>query len=225
MVAAKCVLFDFDGTLMNTWPGIERTIRSTLKALDIPIRESVIDRALVGIPLSKVFQEILGSDSDSADLATRKYRELFPLVGIAGARPYKGVPGMLRNLRSGERDLFLVTARNETIARQMLSDHGLSGFFNWVRGEREDEVSDGKSHMVAEVLKKFSLIPGECVLVGDRRYDMDAAKSNGVPAVGVTYGYGTKLELLEAGAARLAGSIAELEGILLNTDSVLRITN
>jgi phosphoglycolate phosphatase len=200
---------------MNTWPGIERTIRAALQALDIPTLEGVIDHALVGMPLAKVFEEILGHDSKSAEHATRKYRELFPLVGLSGARPYEGVMGMLMNLISGGRDLFLVTARNEKIARQMMNDHGLTGFFTWVRGEREGEVPEGKSHMVAEVLQKFSLIPEECVLVGDRRYDMDAAKTNGLQAVGVTYGYGTGEELAEAGAGRLAGSIGELTKILM----------
>jgi len=215
MVTAKCVLFDFDGTLMNTWPGIERTIRSTLEALGVPVRDGVIDRALVGMPLAKVFEEILGRDSKSAEHATRKYRELFPLVGFSGARPYQGVKGMLMNLISGGRELFLVTARNEKIARQMMNHHDLTGFFTWVRGEREGEVTEGKSHMVAEVLQKFSLVPEECVLVGDRSYDMDAAKANGLQAVGVTYGYGTEPELLEAGAGRLAGSIGELKKILM----------
>jgi phosphoglycolate phosphatase len=214
MITAKSILFDFDGTLMNTWPGIEKTLRASLQALDIRVRDDAITGALVGIPLMKVFEELLEGDPARAGLATQKYRELFPVVGMSGARIYDGVSGMLEELKSRDRDLFLVTARNEKITRQMMVDHGLTGFFTWVRGEREDEVPDGKAHMVAEFLQKFSLTPEECVMVGDRKYDMDAAITNGMQAVGVTYGYGTSEELLDAGAHRLAGSIGDLKGIL-----------
>lgn len=214
----KNIFFDFDGTLMNTWPGIETTLRASLQALAIPVRDDAITRALVGIPLMKVFEELLGGDPVSAGLAVQKYRELFPVVGMSGARPYEGVVRMLQELTMRGRELFLVTARNEMITKQMMKDHDLAVFFTWVRGEQEGEVPDGKAHMVAEVLQKFSLDPGECAMVGDRRYDIDAALANGMQAVGVTYGYGTRGELLDAGAGHLAGSIAELEKVLFGKE-------
>jgi len=212
------VLFDFDGTLMNTWPGIETTLKASLQSLDIPARDDSITRDLVGIPLRKVFEELLGDDPANVDLATGKYRELFPVVGMSGARPFEGAVGMLKELQSLGRTLFLVTARNEVITKQMMKDHGLTALFTWVRGEQEGEVPDGKAHMVAEVLQKYSLKPEDCVMVGDRCYDVEAARANGMRAVGVTYGYGTKEELLDVGASQLAGSIPELEKLLLNSD-------
>jgi len=215
----KSILFDFDGTLMDTWPGIETTLRASFQALDIPVREEAITRALVGIPLMKVFEELLGDDPvgdipASADLAAQKYRELFPVVGMPGARPYNGVVRMLEELTMKERKLFLVTARNEAITKQMMEDHGLTGFFRWMRGEQEGEHPDGKAHMVAEVLQRFGLDPGDCVMVGDRRYDIEAALANGMRSVGVTYGYGTEGELVDAGASLLVGSIEELKNEL-----------
>jgi phosphoglycolate phosphatase len=215
MTAANNILFDFDGTLMNTWPGIEATLSASLQALNIPVRDDAITQALVGVPLMRVFEELLDGDPANASLATQKYRELFPVVGMSGARPFEGVVRMLERLTLGGRVLFLVTARNEMITKQMMKDHGLTGFFTWVRGEQEGEVPDGKAHMVAEVLHRFELDPGGCVMVGDRRYDIDAANANGMKAVGVTYGYGTDEELVDAGASLLIGSIEELEEMLL----------
>ncbi len=215
MTAANNILFDFDGTLMNTWPGIEATLSASLQALNIPVRDDAITQTLVGIPLMRVFEELLDGDPEKSGLATQKYRELFPVVGMSGARPFEGVVGMLEELTLRERVLFLVTARNEMITKQMMKDHGLTGFFTWVRGEQEGEVPDGKAHMVAEVIQRFDLDPGDCVMVGDRRYDIDAAHANGLQAVGVTYGYGTNEELMDAGAAQLAGSIAELGEMLI----------
>jgi phosphoglycolate phosphatase len=216
----KNILFDFDGTLMNTWPGIEATLVASLQALDIPARDDSITRDLVGIPLKRVFEELLGDEPAKADLATKKYRELFPVVGMSGARPFEGIIGMLEELQAQIRTLFLVTARNEKITKQMMKEHGMAGFFTWVRGEQEDEVSDGKAHMVAEVLQKYSLNPQDCVMVGDRRYDVEAALANDVNAVGVTYGYGTEEELVDAGASRIVGSIGELEKILVGDGGI-----
>ena len=140
----KNILFDFDGTVMDTWPGIETTLRASLKALDISVPDAVVTRALVGIPLMRVFEVLLDGDTVKAALATKKYRELFTVVGMSGASPFEGVLRMLEGLKMGGREVFLVTARNEMITKQMMKDHSLARFFTWVRGEQEGEVLDGK---------------------------------------------------------------------------------
>lgn len=211
----KNILFDFDGTLMNTWPGIENTLRASLTALDLSYEEESISAKLVGVPLMRVFEDLLADDPVGVELAVQKYRDLFPVVGMAGATPYHGVHGMLERLVLGGRQVFLVTARSETIAKQMMKDHDLTRFFSGVRGELRGENPDGKAHMVAEVIKKFGLAREDCVMIGDRRYDIEAARANNIKAIGVTYGYGEKEELLDAGPTLLAGSIDELSNILL----------
>lgn len=212
----KHILFDFDGTLMNTWPGIEATLRASLEALDLPVQDDCITRALVGIPLLRVFEELLAGEPAKAVPAVQKYRELFPITGMAGARPYDGTRRMLEKLVKEDRQIFLVTARNEMIAKQMMEDHDLTRFFSGVRGEQEGEVPDSKNHMVAEVLQGFGLAREECVMVGDRRYDIEAAVANSIKAIGVTYGYGTREELQGAGAGILVDTIGELEEMLSN---------
>lgn len=214
----KSILFDFDGTLMDTWPGIQSTIKAALMELKIPFEERSVTRSLVGMPLVKVFKQLMPDNDPVADAAARKYRELFPRIGMPGAKPFEGVPGLLEDLRRDGRQLFLVTARNELIARRMMEAHGLTRFFTWVRGELEGEVPEGKSHMVAEVLNRFDLDPSGCVMIGDRRYDVAAAVANGIKAVGVTYGYGTVRELQDAGASRLAGTVGELNELLTDGD-------
>jgi phosphoglycolate phosphatase len=214
----KSVLFDFDGTLMDTWSGIENTIRKTLEVLGLPSGGEAVNRALVGMPLKKVFEKLTDGNAVQVEIATQKYRELFPITGMSRARPFEGVNHLLEELTARSFTLFLVTARNEIIANQMMEDHGLGRFFTWVRGEREGEVPDGKAHMVGEVVDNFELDPGNCIMVGDRKYDIKAARANGMHSIGVTYGYGTKEELMDAGAGKLVGSIADLAGVLLRAD-------
>ncbi len=214
----KSVLFDFDGTLMDTWSGIENTIRETLEVLGLPADGQAVTRTLVGMPLTKVFEELTDGSARQVEMATQKYRELFPVTGMSKARPFEGVDRLLQGLTARSFTLFLVTARNEIITNQMLEDHRLEGFFTWVRGEREGEVPDGKAHMVEEVVGNFGLDPGNCIMVGDREYDIKAALANGMHSIGVTYGYGTREELRDAGAGKLVGSVADLAGVLLRTD-------
>lgn len=214
----KSVLFDFDGTLMDTWSGIEDTIRKTLEVLGLPAGGKAVTRALVGMPLTKVFEELTDGSARQVEMAAQKYRELFPVTGMSKARPFEGVVRLLEGLTARSFSLFLVTARNEINTNQMLEDHRLEGFFTWVRGEREGEVPDGKAHMVEEVVGNFELDPGNCIMVGDREYDIKAALANGMHSIGVTYGYGTSKELRDAGAGKLVGSVADLAGVLLRTD-------
>jgi len=209
------ILFDFDGTLMDTWPGIEATFRAILRDLDLIGREEYINRRLVGMGLGKAFQELLGEGEELAVVAKKRYRELFPKLGMPYARPYKGVVPLLDTLKEKGSTLYIVTARSETVTKNMLSNHHLESYFSFVRGEKEEERSEGKAHMVTEVLEKFSLPHGRCIMVGDRRYDMEAAKANGLRAVGVTYGYGSREELADAGATEIVESIEELKEVLL----------
>lgn len=216
----RSLLFDFDGTLMDTWPGIQSTLKAALTELEIPFEAHTVTRELVGMPLQKVFEKLMPGDGSGAEAAARKYRELFPRIGMPGARPFEGVPGLLEDLRMEGRQLYLVTARNEIITRRMMAEHGLTRFFAWVRGELEGEAPEGKSHMVAEVLDRFDLDPPGCVMVGDRSYDVDAAVANGIKAVGVTYGYGTAKELQDAGASHLAETVHELKKVLMDGGSL-----
>ena len=199
------ILFDLDGTLMHTLPGIERTIAVTLETLSRSVDGRAI-RPLVGMPLEEVFGQLLGKGDPSVPRAVRTYRDLFVEVGLPHAFPFAGIPVLVRDLHRQGRRLFVATNRNEEISRTMLTAHGLAGFFTEIRGERPGEEKDAKAPRVAELIRNHALDPADTVMVGDRSFDALAARANGVPAVGVTWGYGTAEELTEAGVQRLVSS-------------------
>jgi phosphoglycolate phosphatase len=209
------ILFDLDGTLIHSLPGIEETIQATLKSLQKPTSNGQTFRPLVGYPLESVFTQLLGENDPDVELAVATYRNLYMELGLPMARPYEGIPELLETLYSEGRSLFVVTARNEEVAKMILHNHAMDPFLKSVRGERQGDGRDTKADLVAEVMLDQGLTAAETVMVGDRRFDTEAALLNGCSAVGVTYGYGSAEELIDAGTPVLAANPEELGAVLL----------
>ena len=208
------IFFDLDGTLVDSLPGIEKTLRAALQSVGADPETVRTFRPLVGYPLETVFSFLLGEGHTEVGSAARTYRRLYPEMGLPWTRPFEGIPEMLRTLKERGKRLYIVTARNEAMAGLILKNHGLDGYILSVRGEREGDGRENKADLVADVLRCFDLDPSDTVMVGDRRFDTEAARANGCMAIGVTYGYGTREELTEEGTGVLAGSPAELANIL-----------
>lgn len=208
------IFFDLDGTLVDSLPGIEKTLRATLQAVGADPETAPTFRPMVGYPLETVFSFLLGEGHPEVETAVRTYRRLYPETGLPGTIPYEGIPEMLRSLQAGGKNLYIVTARNESMAGLILKNHGLDGYILSIRGERDGDGRENKADLVADVLGNFNLNPSETVMIGDRRFDTEAARANGCMAIGVTYGYGTREELAEGGTEVLADTPAELANIL-----------
>ena len=209
------IFFDLDGTLIDSLPGIEETLRATLRSMGADPRSAPAFRPLVGYPLKTVFTMLLGEEYPDVDLAVTTYRRLYTELGLPRARPFEGIPEMLQALHAGGRSLFVVTARNEAMAGMILENNGLDGYILSVRGERKGDGRDNKADLVAEVLNDYNLSAADTLMVGDRHFDAEAALANGCVPVGVTYGYGTREELADAGAEVLINSPEELAEVLL----------
>lgn len=208
------ILFDLDGTLIHSLPGIEEALKTTLKSLGKNGYSKEAFRPLVGYPLETVFSKLLGENDPDVNLAVVTYRKFYMKLGLTQAHPYEGILEMLRTLYAGNRSLYVVTARNEEVAKIILEDHNMSGYILSVRGERQGDGRESKTDLLAEVILDNRLDPVDTVMVGDRRFDTVAALANGCSSIGVTYGYGTREELIESGANILVDTPQELANTL-----------
>ena len=209
------ILFDLDGTLIHSLPGIEDALQATLKSIGKNGYSKEVFRPLVGYPLETVFKKLIGKNDPDVALAVKAYRKFYMEVGLDQARPYDGILEMIRALYDKNRSLHVVTARNEQVAGKILQDHVLGEYIISVRGERQGDGRESKRDLLAEVLRDHRLDPSDTVMVGDRRFDTEAALANGCLAIGVTYGYGTREELIDSGADVLVDSPRELAEILI----------
>jgi phosphoglycolate phosphatase len=204
-VNASTVLLDLDGTLVDSRPGILASCRAALWSLGHEPIEPMKLEQVIGPPMEQVMQWLLAPyRDDRVAEAVAAYRTHYGAVGMFSSTVYAGIPQMLDALRSAGRRLFLATSKRTVFARRILEHRELAGRFDGIYGSEPDGRLDDKAALIAHILGEQALRAEDCVMVGDRHYDIIGAHANGVRAVGVLWGYGTRAELATAGADWLA---------------------
>jgi phosphoglycolate phosphatase len=203
------VLFDLDGTLIDSRPGIIAGMRHALATLGhaLPAEEEQSLDWVIGPPLAQVLARLLQpfGDDHRTEQAVTAYREWYWRVGLFDARVYPGVPGLLEEL-ARERALFVCTAKRTAFARRVLEHFDLARCFQGIHGGEPDGRFDDKSELIRYLISAYGMSPEQTVLVGDREHDVLAGRGSGVSVIAVTYGYGGREELLAAGASVLCDS-------------------
>ncbi len=204
----KVILFDQDGTLLNSAPGIKRCANFTLEKLDYPlIPEKELD-FFIGPPLRDCFRLCKVQEKDIEN-ATAIYREEYANGGKYEALVYPDVASTLEELRNRGYKLFVCTSKNEVLAKDILIHFGLSSFFDGVYGAPSDGVGAKKEAIICRCLK--SLPQGkEAIMVGDTELDAYGAKANGIPCYIFSYGYGDKDKIKELSPLGILNSFKEL---------------
>lgn len=198
------LFLDLDGTLTNPFEGITRSMQHALVALGRDAVEAEDLRVCIGPPLRETFRRLLECDDPAViEAAVAAYRERYFELGLFENSPYDGVTDMLALLRDRGHRLRLVTSKVVPAAERIVEHFGLAGYLDGVHGSELDGRFDDKGELIAHVLASNAIEPGGCVMIGDRMHDVSAARRNRVRAIGVTWGFGTPAELIEAGADAL----------------------
>ena len=211
------VLFDLDGTLTDPAQGIVRCIQYSLGTLQMSCPPDDELTSYIGPPLRQTFISLCNSaDGVLIERAIAIFRERFSTVGLFENIPYSEVPSMLQQLNSGSYRLFVATSKPQVFAQRILQHFGLADHFEEICGNDLEGSLDDKAELLRQLLVNRSLDPTETVMVGDRKHDVIAAKKNDLISVGVTYGYGSSVELIEAGVDYLCHSPTEVVSLISN---------
>jgi phosphoglycolate phosphatase len=216
---SRAVLFDLDGTLTDSRSGIFNCFRYAFArlaeaggpAVALPDDEGL--RFIVGPPLRETFARFAGEAQKERLMGY--YLERYQPVGAFENRVYDGVAAALDRLQAGGARLFVATSKSEIDARRILDHFGLSPRFLSINGARADGSRGAKRELIGDVLAAHGLAPEAAAMIGDREFDMIGAKALGVTAIGALWGYGTREELVAAGADALAVSPVEAAEIAL----------
>ena len=203
------VLFDLDGTLTRSEEGIWNCARYALERMGRPVPDNETLRKFIGPPLVWSFRNLCGMTEEEALEAQRIYRERYNTVGLLENRVYPGIRNALCRLRKAGAHLGVVTGKPAAPTGRILEHFGLDRFFGKVLCATDNKAD--KEQMIRAALPEDA---AEAWMVGDRKYDMEGGRRAGIHTLGVTYGYGSEAELLEAGAEKLAGSPREIADIL-----------
>ncbi|MEH2557730.1 phosphoglycolate phosphatase [Bradyrhizobium algeriense] len=208
------IYFDLDGTLTDPKPGITRSIQYALQRLDHPTMPTEDELTwCIGPPLRASFVRLLGAET-SADLAVTYYRERFSDVGLYENGVYDGIGEVLTSLCASGHRLFVATSKPHVFAERIIDHFGLRDHFERVFGSELDGTRVDKSHLLEYALKQASVDPAKTLMIGDRSHDMVGAKNNGMKGIGVLYGYGSRDELLEAGAHHVCATPGAVLGCI-----------
>jgi phosphoglycolate phosphatase len=205
------VVFDLDGTLLDSRPGIVTGLRLAMKRLGRALPEDEPLDWAIGPPLARVMARLLAPfNDDRVEVAVRAYREWYGRVGLFDARVYPGVPELLEGLGRGGWTLFVCTAKRTNFACRVLEHFGLLGRFRAVYGSEEHGRFDDKTDLLRHLLATEGLEGRPAVLIGDSEHDVHAGRACGVRVLGAGWGYGGREELIAAGADDLLDSPAQL---------------
>ena len=212
----QAILFDLDGTLTDSKRGITRSIQYALRKRGLEAPDAGALEPFIGPPLEQSFREQLGFDASEARRAVEDYREYFEQQGLYENEVYEGIPELLRGLRASGRRVGLATSKPTVFAERILEHFDIAKHFDLIVGSFLDGRRVEKSEIVATALAGVADVARErVVMVGDRRHDVQGARANGIDAIGVTYGYGTREELRASSPTSLVASVPELRRLLL----------
>ncbi|WP_369140820.1 HAD hydrolase-like protein [Modestobacter versicolor] len=209
----RLVLFDLDGTLVDSTPGIWASIRVAAAELGLPAPTPGQLRAMVGPPLEDGFAGAFGLGGDDVVRAVAAYRAHYTAGAMFDATVYAGVPELLGTLRAGGAVLAVATSKPEPFAVRVLAHVGLLAAFDSVHGATLDGAVRHKDQVVAAALAAHP-DGARPVLVGDRAQDVLGARAHGLPCVGAGWGPAPPGELLAAGAAVVVDSPGEVPAAL-----------
>ncbi len=180
------VFLDLDGTLTDAGPGIVASVIHALEALGVapPAPESL--GWVVGPALVDSFARLGVPDTTAA---LRLYRERYTTVGLFENSVYPGIPDALTALGARYR-LCLATAKPHAYATRITAHFGLARHMAHEFGPELDGTRNDKGELLAYALDRLGLEAANCVMVGDRHHDIDAAKAVGMASVAVSWGYG-----------------------------------
>lgn len=208
------IYFDLDGTLTDPKPGITRSIQYALARLDRPAIPTEDELTwCIGPPLRASFVRLLGGE-DSADRAVALYRERFADIGLYENGLYDGIGDVLTTLRASGHRLFVATSKPHVYAERIIDHFGLRPHFEYVFGSELDGTRVDKSNLLEYALKQAAVDPSKTLMIGDRSHDMVGASNNGMQGIGVLYGYGSRDELLDAGARHVCDTPAAILGCI-----------
>ncbi|WP_308798352.1 HAD hydrolase-like protein [Agromyces silvae] len=192
----SAVLFDLDGTIVDSEAEITRSLAHTFSSMGVPVPDAETLRSYVGPPLLDSLRMTAGFTDADAWEALNVYRDHYDLH-LLNSPVFPGVAGVLERLHAAGMPVALATSKPESMARAVLEHNDLAKYFTVIAGASEDEERSTKADVVREALARLGaqgIDTADAVMVGDRGYDTLGALANGVPTIMVEWGYGSPAE-------------------------------
>lgn len=211
----KICLFDLDGTITDSAPGIVNSVIYALKKFGIKETDREKLLQFIGPPLTESFHRFYGFTEEDGWKAVEYYREYYAEKGIFECTVYEGLEDALKKIKESGRKILVATSKPEVYAKRIIEHFGLTKYFDYIAGMELDGGRGTKAQVIEYALETCKIKNrDEVLMIGDREHDVFGAESLGIDCVGVLYGFGSREELENAGAKYIISRPEELINIL-----------
>lgn len=217
LTGISCILFDMDGTLLDSAPGVTASAAQALAAVGAPVPAMDKLRRFVGPPMIESFRTVSQLDEKTAQKALQHYRKAYADHGAEQSSPYDGIIDVLKHIDSSGIPMAVATSKVEDQAIRLARRFGIEGHFIDVCGASDSEGRASKADVIAELLLRLQsegVDISSPAMIGDRSYDVAGAAKHGIPTIFALWGYGEAEEASQAAA--VASSPAALLPLILN---------
>jgi phosphoglycolate phosphatase len=197
-------LFDLDGTLIDSRAGIIHAMRYALQQIGRNVPTDAELERLIGPPTQDAFTALVGAENTGlVTEAIRLYRLQYSEHGLFEAAVYPGILSALSMIQVWGWPLYIATSKPAAYALRIAEHFGLTGYFRGIFGSEFDGTRSKKGDLLRHIMMAERLDPIHTVMIGEREHDMRGAQANSLCSIGVLWGFGTRAELLAAGADAL----------------------
>lgn len=208
------LLFDLDGTITDSFEGIENSFRHALATVGAPDPDPTLVAGIAGPPM---VDSLRGMNLAEADVETAMlaYRERYVASGWLENSVFDGMAELLADLSEAGRPMAVATSKNQTTARRILEHFGLDGHFQYIAGASDDGSRRSKSDVIGHALESLDITDvadRRVVMIGDRSHDVHGSAEFGIPAVFVRWGYAVDDE--DSDAAWTVDTVAALRKLI-----------
>ncbi len=212
----RTILFDLDGTLVNTGEGVTKSVKYALEQFGIQETDQRKLERFIGPPLMESFPREYGFSVEKSSEAVKFFRQRYESVGVYECALYPGVEESLKRLQEQGLQLGIASSKREELCHVVLEYLKIENYFDLIGGARDAGAST-KLQVLEDVLKRLSIRErSQTVLIGDTRYDAQGAKEAGIDCIGITYGFEQDFdEMRKAGVLGLFDTLPEAVEFLL----------
>jgi phosphoglycolate phosphatase len=224
----RAVLFDLDGTLLDTLEDIGRSANQVLEALGFPAHPIDAYREFIGEGVATLFQRALPPGSDEPDLVAscvERFRDIYGRGWNIATRPYPEIPELLDALSRRSLGLAVLSNKPDVFTRQCVSEYLARWPFGVVFGQREGVPRKPDPAGAFEVADRLGVSPAEIAYLGDSSIDMNTARRAGMLAIGASWGFRSEEELRSSGAAEVIARPFELLDLLDGKRQTLHVAH
>ena len=208
--AYQTVIFDIDGTLLKSDRGVMNALKYTTEKMGVPYPSAEIRQKFIGPPLHYNFHDLMGMNEADTARAIDLFNEYYLPIGVFESELYPGIMELVTGLFDQGARVCIATAKSKPMADRVVAHFGLTPYLACMETKADEQPTGDKKVLIRQILEDTGAKPEEAVMVGDTCFDAEGAFQNRMPFIGVTYGYGLKKEMEQAGVTLFAVSYTHL---------------